>query len=277
VAVGELDANFGNNPALLTGVGSGSPTLVFPLDRDDSRTVPGVYDINVTTVDPSVLDVPASATSTGLTPYQSPPSLPYTSIVVRKNRGERVGDLWVAQLAALPQVTMNVTYNGSSHHTETGPTIADVLHKLGFAPRRDTAVWAVGTPFGSNDLAPTAPGGGNSTYSTAVTPAEAGPGHRPLLISLTETPPPSSPPATTPRLIPAGDGEGARYNSNFATLTILDTAGEPAPGRTLCAGPPVLPSVNSSMTSSSITGAAPEATTSDATAERNRTTWARRS
>lgn len=234
VAMGELDAQFGNHPALLTGVGRGNPTLVFPQDRDSSRTVPDVYDINVTAVDPTVLDVPPEAWNTTTSTVQ-----PNTAIVVRKNRGETVEDLWVSQLAALPQVTLQATYNTTTMKVETGPTLGDVLEKLSFHTRRDTAVWATGIPFAPPPVT-VPPATGNSTFSTAVTPAEAGPGNRPLLISLNETPVGKGGPSA-PRLIPDGDLEGARYNSNFVTLTILDTATKPAPARFGCLGEDAVP------------------------------------
>jgi len=254
ISMGELDGGFGNNPALLTLDGTiGYPTLVFPQDRDSSRTVPNIYDIGVTVVDPASLDIPAATT---FPPYGSTTvpftgtagQPPYQSVVVRTNRGETVRDLWVSQLATLPQVKANVSFaagSGTSSKTETGPTLAEVLHFLNIEPQRDTAVWATGAPFAPPTV--TAPGGGNSTYSTAVTPAEAGPGHRPLLISLAETAVGGGTPDTsTPRLIPDGDVAGARYNSNFATLTILNTGTNPELLPDYCPGPGASRSVTGS-------------------------------
>jgi hypothetical protein len=217
VAVGELDANFGNHPGLLVGIGSGRPSLVFPQDRDSSRTVPGVYDVRVTVVDPATLDVPPVEVAPTVVGNPPPAN---TSVVVRKNRGETVEDLWLSQLQALPQVTLTV-----GTKTDTGPTLGSVLDKLDFHPRRDTAVWATGSPFAPP---PTGAGSGNYTYSTAVTPAEAGPGARPVLIAVNETPVGSSG-ASTPRLVPVGDVKGGRLNSNFVTLTILDTGTDAMP------------------------------------------------
>jgi hypothetical protein len=229
VALGEVDQGFGNHPALLTGIGSGFPTLVFPGDLDDSRTVKDVYDVNVTVVDPATLDTP---------PQAGDPAAAGTSIVVRKNRGgATMQTLWKSQLDALPQVTLDVTFQagGTTHDTEVGPSLRSVVNSLPFEPRRDTAVWATGSA--------SSPGPGNASYSGAVTLAEDGTGGRPLLLATIEHTPgnPNATTTNTPRLVPDGDVKGGRYVSDAVTLTILDTGGEPVTDWRRCSGAPKQP------------------------------------
>jgi hypothetical protein len=209
VALGELDSNFGNHPALLVAT-PGGLTLEFPSDTDGSRTVDHVFDIQVTVQNP---------------PLDTPPP---AAIVVHKNEGLALETLTGGQLAVMaPQQTRTVSYL-SSHantYTETGPTLDAVLQFLDFVPNPATAVWATGAAFG-------VPAGSPPQISAAVTPAEAGPGGRPLLISTTELNDLATPPVYTtspPLLVPDGDVKGGRYISQMVSLTILDTSSHPAP------------------------------------------------
>ena len=139
--------------------------------------------------------------------------VPSGDVVVR--RGASATTLTAAQLAALPQATMNVTFiagASTTANTETGPLLADVLTAAGIAPTPNTYVAAVAT----------------DNYIATVTPAEAGVGNRPLMLALQETVTATGAPTTnTPRLVTNGDVRGGRYASNVTDLIV----GEGAPAK----------------------------------------------
>jgi hypothetical protein len=85
-------------------------------------------------------------------------------------------------------------------HTETGPTLAEVLRAARIRAGLNTWVEVVGS----------------DGYVAAVTPAEAWPGGRPLLISLTE----DGIPLSAPRLVTDGDIKGGRYVSGVYDLVV---------------------------------------------------------
>jgi hypothetical protein len=108
-----------------------------------------------------------------------------------------------AKLASLPAQTKTVTFlagTSAQTHTETGPTLAEVLRAAHIRAGLNTWVAAVGS----------------DGYVAAVTPAEAWPGGRPLLISLIE----DGTPLSAPRLVTDGDIKGGRYVSGVYDLIV---------------------------------------------------------
>ncbi|PRZ42704.1 hypothetical protein CLV47_10448 [Antricoccus suffuscus] len=181
-ALGELDPNFGNNPAVLTTV-AGHLALVVPADTTILRDV---WDVRR-------IDVSVSAAQ----PVTAAPG----SLVV--DNGSRTATLSAQQLASLPQQSQQVAFSAGGApetHTEAGPTLRDVLSAAGLWPLSTTSVTAVGS----------------DGYAAAVTPAEATLGGRPLLISLRE----DGQPLAQPRLITKGDIKGGRYVSNTVVLDV---------------------------------------------------------
>jgi hypothetical protein len=187
-ALGELDASFGNHPAYLTLEVSGhplsAPALIVPGDVSAARAVPDVDQIEVGVENPDSTTPPESG-----------------ALTVQDGNYSIV--LSPAQLAALPEQTLTVSFGGPSGeetHTETGPTLDDVLRAAGIYPTFNT--WVAGV--GSDD------------YVATVTPAEAWVGERPLLISLAE----DGLPLAMPRLITDGDVKGGRYDSMLTNLVV---------------------------------------------------------
>ncbi|HEY2833679.1 MAG TPA: hypothetical protein VGJ14_14715 [Sporichthyaceae bacterium] len=212
-AAGELDPGFGNHPAYiaLTRDGrpvSGGPELVVPNDSSRDRFVSDVREVSVGVV--SDYDTDASGAICKPSPA-APCALPGSLRIVQ---GRHVTTLTMAQLAALPQETLSVSYTAAGKYAanqETGPSLDAVLRAAGI--REDRVSWVTGL--------------GTDNYATTVTPGEQWFGGRPLMISLAEYPvtPGSSSlgPATnaTPRLVPAGDHlAGGRYGSDVLELIV---------------------------------------------------------
>jgi hypothetical protein len=115
-AVGELDPNFGNHPALLALTQNGKPVdggprLVVPGDRAPLRSVSGVSEITV-----GIATAPATNTS----PAAGSPVVFHTSSVSRPFSS--------ALLNRLPAETLNVSFQGPGgiqNHTEAGPPLLE--------------------------------------------------------------------------------------------------------------------------------------------------------
>jgi hypothetical protein len=189
VALGELDPNFGNHPAVVVLNRNGSiiplgPQLVIPGDATDGRTVRAVTKITVGVQNPSTT-VPAH-----------PGDLTVTN-------GSRTSMLSASQLAALPAQTRTVSFlagTSSQTHSEHGPTLAAVLLAARIPTNRNTWVAAAAS----------------DGYVATVTPGEAVFGGRPLLMSLVE----DAVPQTQPRLVVDGDVKGGRYVSGVTKLVV---------------------------------------------------------
>jgi hypothetical protein len=188
-ALGELDPGFGNHDALVVLSVNGralpaGPALVVPGDRAPIRDLPLVTRIRIGVVNPPVIVPPAAG-----------------ALVLVD--GQRRVVLSAARLASLPARTKTVTFlagTAAQTHTETGPTLAEVLHAAGMPAGLNTWVAAVGS----------------DGYVATVTPAEAWPGGRPLLISLVE----DGTALAAPRLVTDGDIKGGRYVSGVYDLVI---------------------------------------------------------
>ena len=136
-------------------------------------------------------------------PVTAPPS-PGALVI---EDGPRQVVLSAARLSRLPAQTKTVTFlagTSAQTHTETGPTLAEVLRAAHVRTGLSTWVAAVGS----------------DGYVATVTPAEAWPGGRPLLISLTE----DGIPLTAPRLVTDGDIRGGRYVSGVYDLVVSQGA-----------------------------------------------------
>jgi hypothetical protein len=186
-AVGELDPNFGNHPALVALERNGgplpAPKLVVPGDVNGARTVFGAARITVGVQNPTPTTPPAGAVTIEDGPFSR--------------------TLSAATLAALPAETLSVSFQGPGGiqtHTEVGPTLADVL--------RAARIW-----WGPNTWVAAV---GSDGYVATVTPAEAFVGGRPLQISLNE----DGQPLAQPRLVVDGDVKGGRYVSGVVDLVI---------------------------------------------------------
>jgi DMSO/TMAO reductase YedYZ molybdopterin-dependent catalytic subunit len=188
-ALGELDPNFGNHPALVAirsegRLLPGGPELVVAGDRTEARSVDGVRRITVAVESP----LPVSPTAAG-------------GIDVITGRHDQ--QISAARLAALPARTESVTFiagTAPQTHTETGPTLAAVLAAAHIPTGPDTWVAAVGS----------------DGYVATVTPAEATYGGRPLLISTIE----DGVALPQPRLVTDGDVKGGRYVSGVVDLVV---------------------------------------------------------
>jgi hypothetical protein len=198
-ALGELDASFGNHPAYLVLTENGAPVLrpelVVPGDKDALRSVPDVSEIGVAVESPAVV---------------APPAL--GSLAIEHGTGTTV--LSAAELASLPQQTLSVSFGGPSGvqtHTETGPTLDEVLRAAHIWPGLNT--WVAGV--GSDD------------YIATVTSAEAWVGGRPLLISLVEDGQTFLSQGEGPRLVTDGDVKGGRYDSGMDDLVVGGTQTRP--------------------------------------------------
>jgi hypothetical protein len=186
-AVGELDANFGNHPALLAlqtnGVAlPGGPELVVPGDAIPLRFTAGVREVTV-----GIATAPATAP-------------PVTGTVTVHVRSRQVA-LSPALLALLPRRTLTVSFigpGGMQTHTEQGPPLLEVLA-------------LTGAPIGLNAWAAAV---GSDNYVATVAPAEDYAGGRPLLLSLVE----DGVPLAQPRLVTDGDVKGGRYVSGMVDI-----------------------------------------------------------
>jgi hypothetical protein len=186
-AVGELDAGFGNHPALLALIQDGhtidgGPMLVVPGDRAPARFVPQVSEVVV-----GIATAPATSTN------------PAAGSPVAVHGGSR-GSLSAALLGRLPAETLSVAFQGPGPqtHTEIGPPLIDVLALAGVAPTFDTWVAAVGS----------------DNYAAVVTPGEQLVGGRSLQLSLNE----DGVVLAQPRLVVGGDVKGGRYVSDVVDI-----------------------------------------------------------
>jgi hypothetical protein len=190
-AVGELDPNFGNHPALvaLSSDGTpiaGGPELVVPGDQFPARFLPQVSEVTVGI---------AAAPATNTTPAAGSP--------VEVIAGRRTVTLSSALLARLPSETLTVTFGGPTGeqtHTEVGPPLWEVLAVAGVWPDFNQWVAAVGS----------------DNYVATVTPAEQFVGGRPLQLSLVE----DGVVLAQPRLVADGDVKGGRYVSDVVDLYV---------------------------------------------------------
>lgn len=190
-AVGELDAGFGNHPALVALTRNGhpiapGPELVVPGDRLPARFLARVSQLTV-----GIATAPATTTTTAA---GSP-------VVVID--GHRHVSLSAALLARLPAETLPVSFagpGGVQSHTETGPSLSEVLAVAGIRPGLST--WVAAT--------------GNDNYVAAVTPAEQLVGGRPLQLSLNE----DGQALAQPRLVADGDVKGGRYVSGVVDIYV---------------------------------------------------------
>jgi hypothetical protein len=191
-AIGELDAAFGNHPALvaLTENGQpieGGPELVVPGDRLPLRLVRGASQVTV-----GIASAPASNTA----PAAGSP-------LILHNNGHSV-TLTSAFLNHLPKETLTVSFigpGGTQTHTEVGPALLEVLLFGGvFSDPFNTWVAAVGS----------------DNYVAAVTPGEQLVGGRPLQLSLVE----DGVALAQPRLVASGDLHGGRYVSDMVDVYV---------------------------------------------------------
>ena len=188
-AVGELDVNFGNHPALLALTQNGhriAPELVVPGDRAPVRLVPRVSRLTV-----GIATTPATSTSTA------------AGTPVEVIDGRHHVTLSAAVLARLPAETLHVSFQGpggTQTHTEVGPSLLEVLAAARIWPTLNTWVAAVG----------------NDNYTATVTPAEQLVGGRPLQLSLNE----DGTALAQPRLVTDGDVKGGRYVSGVVDIYV---------------------------------------------------------
>jgi hypothetical protein len=188
-ALGEFDPGFGDHDAVIVlSVGGRSlaagPALAVPGDQAPVRDLLVVNRIRLGVASP---------------PVTAPPSP--GALVIQD--GPRQVILSAARLASLPAQTKTVTFQAGTSaqtHTETGPTLAEVLRAARIGAGLSTWVAAVGS----------------DGYVATVTPAEAWPGGRPLLISLTE----DGIALPAPRLVTDGDIKGGRYVSGVYDLVV---------------------------------------------------------
>lgn len=184
-ALGELDPNFGNHPAVLALVVGvrhlRAAALVVPGDTSPRRRIDQVSAVTVGVV--------------GATPSAPPPG------AVDVRFGSRQVVLRAQELSRLPVAALTVTFIAgatSETDTEQGPPLAEVLEAAQVPIGPTTWVAAVGS----------------DGYVATVTPAEAFVGGRPLLLSRVE----NGAPLTQPRLVADGDVKGGRYVSLVVDL-----------------------------------------------------------
>ena len=191
-AVGELDSNFGNHPALLVLTQNGRPVpfgpeLVVPGDQSTLRFVPGVSRVTV-----GIATAPATDTT--------PPAGSPVVVIDGRHRVTLSGAL----LARLPAETLKVSLLAGAPpaqtHTEIGPALWEVLAAAGIRPTLNTWVAAVG----------------DDNYVATVTPAEQFAGGRPLQLSLNE----DGVALAQPRLVTDGDVKGGRYVSDIVDIYV---------------------------------------------------------
>ena len=191
VALGELDPNFGNHPAILVVKRDGrdlpfGPRLVYPDDATAARCVSHVRRITVAVQSPT-------------------PAVPAHAGDLTVTDGEVTRVLSAEQLAHLPSRTRTVSFlagTAPQTHTESGPALVAVLARAGLRVGRETWVAAVAS----------------DAYVATVTPGEARFGGRPLQISLVE----DGVALAQPRLVVDGDVKGGRYVSGVTKLVVGD-------------------------------------------------------
>lgn len=186
-ALGELDPNFGNHPAVVALVEGAhslrSPALVVPGDSSALRWIDQIAAITVGAV--------------GATPT-TPPAGGIDLLF----GGQQVV-MSAQQLERMRSQTLSVTFvagSGSETDTEQGAPLAEVLAAAHLPLGLTTWVAAVGS----------------DGYLATVTPAEAFIGGRPLLLSLVE----NGAPLAQPRLVTDGDVKGGRYVSMVVDLVV---------------------------------------------------------
>jgi hypothetical protein len=185
-AVGELDAGFGNHPALLALTQNGhriahGPELVVPGDRAPVRFVPRVSRLTV-----GIATTPATDTN------------PAAGSPVEVIDGRHHVTLSAALLARLHVSFLGP--GGTQTHTEVGPSLLAVLAAARIWPTLNTWVAAVGL----------------DNYVATATPAEQLVGGRPLQLSLNE----DGVALAQPRLVTDGDVHGGRYVSGVADIYV---------------------------------------------------------
>jgi hypothetical protein len=181
-ALGELDAEFGNHPAVLTTYGH-DVALIVPGDTNCSRSIADVHAITVTVSSAAAANPQAGA------------------VIVETPR--RTFTLSARRIAALPARTVTVTFKAGGvpqTHTESGPSLALLLLSSGILPTPDTSVVAVG----------------DDGYGAAATLAEGYVGGKQLLLSTKE----DGTALAEPRLVIDGDSAGGRYVSGVVVLQV---------------------------------------------------------
>jgi hypothetical protein len=181
-ALGELDAEFGNHPAVLTTYGH-DVALIVPGDTNRSRGIADVHAITVTVSSAAAANPQAGA------------------VIVETPR--RTFTLSARRIAALPARTVTVTFKAGGvpqTHTESGPSLALLLLSSGILPTPDTSVVAVG----------------DDGYGAAATLAEGHVGGKQLLLSTKE----DGTALAEPRLVIDGDSAGGRYVSGVVVLQV---------------------------------------------------------
>jgi hypothetical protein len=188
LALGELDPNFGNHPAILALTQDGralgdAPQLVLD-DLIPLRRVDRVSHVAVSVQNPTT------------TPPPSP-----GAVTVRD--GARTTVLSAQRIAALPSRDLTVTFAAGTTpqtHTESGPRLDSVLAAAGINPLAVAWVAAVAS----------------DNYVATVTPSEDWVGGRRLLLSRIE----DGVALTQPRLVTDGDVKGGRYVSGVTDLVV---------------------------------------------------------
>ena len=188
VALGELDPNFGNHPAILA------------LERDDRALRSGPELVLDDSLALRRLDRVSRVT---ISVQNHPTTPPPSAGAVTVRDGSRTRVLTASRLASLPARTLTVSFIAGTTpqtHTERGPRLDSVLAAAGINPLAVAWVAAVA----SDD------------YIATVTPAEDWIGGRRLLVSLVE----DGVALTQPRLVTDGDVKGGRYVSDVTDLVI---------------------------------------------------------
>ncbi|HEY4453058.1 MAG TPA: hypothetical protein VGN81_02000 [Pseudonocardiaceae bacterium] len=181
-ALGELDAEFGNHPAVLTTHGH-DIALIVPGDTNRSRSIADVHAITVTVSSAAAATPPAGA------------------VIVET--AHRTFTLSAGRIAALPARTVTVTFKAGGvrqTHTESGPSLTLLLFSAGILPTPNTSVVAVG----------------DDGYGAAATLAEGYVGGKQLLLSTKE----DGTALAEPRLVTDGDSAGGRYVSGVVVLQV---------------------------------------------------------
>ncbi len=243
ISDGELDPNFGNNPAILSitqnGVPLTAPRLAVPRDATEARDVGNVFDLTIGRADQQL---PQSGSNTGCTPPgYTPLATPPSSrgdVLINGDVPAQPPVTWDA-LLGMTQVSQTDTYNQGNtpqQRGETGPTLYDVLSsaapELTSVPADDTRLYVEATS--SEDGA-----------STLVSWDEFDPARNNTedLLSLGESviaPPPMQPfhffvtspttgTDTGPRLTTPGDVRGGRYLFGVQIVTVFRAPVVPAP------------------------------------------------
>jgi hypothetical protein len=191
-AVGELDAAFGNHPALMALTENGrliasGPELVVPGDTQPLRFARGASQVTVGI---------ASAPATNTAPAPGSPLILHTN-------GHSV-TLTSSFLKRLHQEPLTVSFiepGGTQTRTEVGPPLLEVLLFGGvFTDPFNTWVAAVGS----------------DNYVATVSPGEQVVGRRQLQLSLVE----DGVTLAQPRLVVGGDVHGGRYVSDMVDIYV---------------------------------------------------------